>query len=114
MTAQQRSGGEHWGPWVIHDGKGCPLPSGTIVEVVSEDGFGFASREIACVSGGEYSSWNWRHYPELKRIIRFRVKKPRGLEMLEERLQTLDAPKSRTAPKRRAPQDETAQRRATG
>lgn len=92
MGALGQNGGEDWGPWVIHNGKGCPLPSGTIVEVVSEDGFGFARREIAAVTGGSYSSWNWKHYPELKRIIRFRARKPKGLVMLEEQMRDLDAP----------------------
>lgn len=24
-----------WGPWVAHDGSGCPLPEGTYVEVIA-------------------------------------------------------------------------------
>lgn len=92
----QEDRGEEWGPWIVHDGRGCPLPAGTIVEAVSEDGFGFAMRHVATVAGGSYSSWNWAHYPELKRIIRYREKKPRGLSLLEDRLAELpsEAPKA--------------------
>lgn len=89
MARHGRDGDEGWGPWVIHDGKGCPLPAGVIVEVVSEDGFGFAKREVAVVQGGSYSSWNWQHYPELKRIIRYREKKPRGLALIEAALRDI-------------------------
>ncbi|WP_141246560.1 hypothetical protein [Actibacterium ureilyticum] len=92
-------GGEFWGPWVLHDGRGCPVPAGTIVEVVSEDRFGFAMRTISTVTGGSYSSWNWDHFPELKRIIRYREKKPKGLQILEEQLVVDDAPVAPSRPK---------------
>ena len=75
-----------WGPWVLHDGKGCPLRAGTIAEVVCEDGFGFAMTRISVVMGGSYSSWDWSFYPELKRITRYREKRPKGLKVLEESL----------------------------
>jgi len=86
----QREGGEEWGPWILHDGKGCPLPKGTVVEVVFEDRFGFAMRLVSRVEGGSYSSWDWRYHPELKKIIRYREKKPKGLSMLEEQLTPID------------------------
>lgn len=84
----ERGAGEEWGPWISHDGKGCPLRTGTIAEVVCEDGFGFTMTRISLVLGGEYSSWDWRYYPELKRIIRYREKRPKGLQILEENLKT--------------------------
>lgn len=95
-TTWHREGGEDWGPWVVHDGRGCPLPAGTIVEVVCEDRFGFALRRILTVHGGDYSSWNWAHYPKLMRVIRYREKKPKGLQLLETRLKTQDTPRPRT------------------
>lgn len=81
--------GEAWGPWVVHDGRGCPVAAGTIVEVVCRDGFGFDQRVMGCASGGEESSWDWSHYPRLKKIIRYRVKRPRGMAMLIEAMDTL-------------------------
>lgn len=84
MSARSSDPGEDdWGPWIRHDGKGCPVRVGTIVEVVCEDRFGFTMRQIACVAGGSYSSWDWSHYPELKKIIRYREKRPKGLSILE-------------------------------
>ncbi len=84
---------EEWGPWIRHDGRGCPVPSGTVVEVVCEDRFGFTMRAVTRVAGGAYSSWNWEHFPELKKIIRYRQKKPKGLQILEGVLKSIDAPK---------------------
>lgn len=84
---------QEWGPWVIHDGLGCPLRSGTIVEVCFQDAFGYKSTVVTCVAGGEYSSWNWEHYPELKKIVRYREKKPKGLQMLRDLVANLDVPK---------------------
>ena len=81
-----------WGPWILHDGKGCPLPPGTIVEVVFEDRFGYQNRTIGCVDGDSHSSWDWSFYPELKKIVRYRDKKPKGLEMLREIAESLDFP----------------------
>lgn len=84
--------GEHWGPWIVHDGKGCPVQTGAIVEIVCQDRFGFAMRLVTTVAGGTYSSWDWRYYPELKKIIRYREKKPRGLQMLEDEVRSIKAP----------------------
>lgn len=81
-----------WGPWVVHDGKGCPVPPGTIVEVVFEDRFGYQNRAIGTPDGDSYSSWNWEHFPELKKIVRYRKKNPKGLEMLREIIADLDIP----------------------
>lgn len=83
---------EEWGPWTSHDGSGCPFPAGTIVEVLFEDAFGYRSRTVATVTGGSYSSWNWETYPELKRIIRYREKRPRGMQILDAVLKDVDAP----------------------
>ena len=79
-----------WGPWIVHHGNGCPLPAGTIVEVVFEDRFGYKNKSIGCTDGSGYSSWDWSYYPELKKIIRYREKKPKALEHLREMVASLD------------------------
>lgn len=89
------SADHEWGPWVIHDGMGCPLLPGTIAEVRFQDAFGYSSSTVTTVMGGTYSSWNWDHYPELKKIVRYREKKPKGLQMLRDVLADVDAPKER-------------------
>lgn len=85
---------DEWGPWIEHDGKGCPCV-GKFVHVVfdrpgiSPDGT-ITSEEfgIAGQHGGE--SWLW--LPVYTRVIRYRIRKPRGLTILEELLQSLPAP----------------------
>lgn len=86
--------GEVWGPWVQHDGGGCPLAVGTIVEVVCEDRFGFLQSSIGRIDGDGYSSWDWAHFPELKKILRYREKKPKGLALLQDIAREVKAPKS--------------------
>ena len=83
---------EAWGPWKSHDGRGCPVRPGTIVEVVFEDRFGYQNRAIGCTDGDSHSSWDWSFYPELKKIVRYRKKRPKGLEMLRGIVETLDTP----------------------
>jgi len=88
--------GETWGPWIQHDGGGCPVPAGTIVEVVCEDRFGFLHSQVGRTDGDSYSSWDWRHFPELKKIVRYREKKPKGLALLQEIARVVDGPKTPT------------------
>lgn len=81
---------EGWGPWIDHDGKGCPVPLGTIVKVIHEDG-------ISSEGPAEGSlCWVWGEIPSeddtgwYVPIIKYRVKKPKGLIILESLLQNLD------------------------
>lgn len=82
MTAKE----EDWGPWIVHHGAGCPVASGTIVEVVCEDRFGYRMNRIGQVDGASYSSWNWEFFPELKKIVRYRAKRPKALLLLKQAL----------------------------
>ena len=84
---------EVWGPWAQHDGAGCPLPVGTVVEVVCEDRFGYLQSQIGRVDGDSYSSWDWSHFPELKKIVRYRKKNPEGIALLRKIAREVDGPK---------------------
>jgi hypothetical protein len=76
---------EEWGPWIEHDGKGCPC-GGSFVEF--EAGI-WDRREvrmrgfIACVSGK--AGWKAGDYKSKKtyEVIRYRIRKPKGLTILE-------------------------------
>ena len=96
-----------WGPWIEHDGKGCPCV-GAMVHVVLGDSFDPSEVPVLESEGGwepgymplspseavgiarHGGSWSWvdGYYP----VITFRVRKPRGLTILEELLQGLPAP----------------------
>jgi hypothetical protein len=83
---------DEWGPWIEHDGTGCPVPVGT--KVMVEDYVGCVRETIAgCYKKRKYvgphgqensriSAWIWVS-PRKKSIIRYRVRKPRGLSILQ-------------------------------
>jgi hypothetical protein len=86
---------EEWGPWIEHDGKGCPCV-GMLVE--SEDVVGQVQQHIAKGTvkepGFEYvDSWNWQECnaalrPDWK-IIRYRIRKPKALRELIDMVENL-------------------------
>ena len=83
-----------WGPWIEHDGKGCPV-KGSFVRVVYSNG---SQREFVAWSNiripgkpdtdPETSAWAWVT-PRPSKIIRYRIRKPRGLVILESLLADL-------------------------
>lgn len=85
------SNDEHhkWGPWIDHDGKGCPVPKGTVCQVVWVDG----DYIIEPIKGSfawwwaslDRDGWSNGFIP----ITRYRIRKPRGMKMLEGLLQNL-------------------------
>lgn len=99
--------GAEWGPWIEHDGKGCPCV-GVPCEVI----FRWGSSELGDETPGSIPhkpgpSWFWvlKHgapicidakYPP---IIRYRIRKPKGLAILERLLRELPAiPARETVP----------------
>ena len=87
---------DEWGPWIEHDGKGCPCegnvahlivgfdghadpkldpapPYGQIVEIISDDEW------IEIAQNDEGWTWTRGYYP----VIRYRIRKPRGMVILE-------------------------------
>jgi len=75
-----------WGPWIEHDGKGCPCV-GQYVNAVHCTGF-----ENYTVAGSDpefmktkfpHGSWNWGNSPYASRIIRYRIRKSRAMKLLQ-------------------------------
>ena len=82
-----------WGPWIEHDGKGCPCV-GMYVQVdwICQVRGIQRGAIIPCVQG---SGWTWDRLPAPGRygaVIRYRIRKPRGLTMLEEISQGIRQP----------------------
>jgi cellulase/cellobiase CelA1 len=69
------SGDAEWGPWVDHDGMGCPVQNGVLVNVC-----GYASNgqfeEYTEAAKSTWLGWVWSNGP---RITRYRIRKPRAL-----------------------------------
>ena len=77
---------ETWGPWIEHQSSLCPpVASGVFVEVAERDG------EHDAAFAEEFG-WYWSSCcPECKAgdILRYRIRKPRGLAILEGLLENL-------------------------
>ena len=64
---------EQWGPWIDHDGKGCPC-LGMYVRTVNNNGV--IDEGIATALG-----WGWRPN-SIATITIYRIRKPRALQDL--------------------------------
>lgn len=84
---------EEWGPWHDHDGSGCPVPTGTVVECVHLLLHNELLKKVETVKGGE--SWfikeptiiDWEY---VSAIISYRVKKSKGMQILQEILNKVE------------------------
>jgi len=81
---------DEWGPWIEHDGKGCPCV-GAFVQ--SEERCGLVECHIAGSRNPHnrhtFSAWKWPTCPPERCIIRYRIRKPRGLTILHGLLENL-------------------------
>ena len=87
---------DEWGPWIEHDGTGCPVSKGTWVEG-EFDATSCVGTLIGPVSG-DSPCWLWVRtasgfpvcfVPRHDAIVRYRVRKPRSLTILEGLLENL-------------------------
>jgi hypothetical protein len=82
---------EEWGPWIEHDGKCCPVKDGDYVEVTKHVGrWGNIETEEGVIrSDTPRGSWLQVHLTYGPCIQRYRIRKPRGLTILEGLLEDL-------------------------
>lgn len=86
-----------FGPWIDHDGTGCPVPFGTIVRILYEDAAG--ARDVYLHKASDHPAWHHGNFQKAVRyrgdiglcgrILRYQVRKPRGLKILHELLEHL-------------------------
>ena len=77
---------EEWGPWIEHDGKGCPVSIGVTIEVDGHDGeWGRIVRRVGTIAAADlvHSCWCRNHPFHGPNIILYRIRKPRGMTILE-------------------------------
>lgn len=93
---------EEWSDWFLHDGKGCPLSAGVFYE--SQSSCGCCMEAI--VNGIDLHGIDWfplrvdrrcnQCHRDLKlgvpTVIRYRIRKPRGMTILENLIADLPAP----------------------
>jgi hypothetical protein len=96
---------EEWGPWIEHDGKGCPCLGAWAQTERLAPTFWPESRFIIKVDGKwaliegpirQPEPWDWSMFGKLlpnktiaSKVLRYRIKKPKGLVILEKLLQEL-------------------------
>lgn len=80
-----------FGPWIEHDGKGCPCP-GARVRVVALGIWGgvIEAEGVAGSDGGD--SWDWRNSTWCARVIRYRIRRPPALRLLIDIAENIPAP----------------------
>jgi hypothetical protein len=87
-----------WGPWIEHDGKGCPV-KGKWGELETARGEIIQTRFGTWVGpedGIPVDCWDWtclnlRLFAWDDRVIRYRVRKPRALKQLRDMVENLPA-----------------------
>lgn len=78
---------EEWGPWIEHDGKGCPCRGEYVQGKFDDDrpdAFGIAYGVL-----NAESAWLWENAHRVAVLIRYRIRKPKGLTTLESLLTNL-------------------------
>lgn len=78
---------EEWGPWIEHDGKGCPC-----VGHCGQSEFNDPSHTVIgpTVFTGHPEAWDWGYESgDWYKVTRYRIRKPRGLTILEGLLENL-------------------------
>jgi len=85
---------EEWGPWIAHDGSGCPV-AGMFTRDMLADGTtedGIVDPSCASPPPDYCSLWIWASIPDYKfhrRVIRYRIRKPKGTAILQSLLENL-------------------------
>lgn len=75
-----------WGPWIDHDGKGCPVPVGTLVHVRGNMG----NEDVAVVTDHSFSADSqWIRRPMIEWVRRYRIRRPRALIEMIKRIENL-------------------------
>ena len=81
---------DEWGPWIKHDGKGCPCVGGYVQVELDSVPTGFnvhaiiiAPKLIEMIPQKTWrlGSWFWRY--GCSWVIRYRIRRPRGMEVLD-------------------------------
>lgn len=80
------SGGDEWGPWIEHDGGPRPVAAGVIVAIQIRGHWTAPNGNPDCDIAGV---WAWHWDGGVDDIIRYRIRKPKGLTILESLLENL-------------------------
>lgn len=85
---------EEWGPWIEHDGKGCPCLGMYVHRIADKPGYNpELGRSVTELVGivEHVGPWIWGN-PMYVRVLRYRIRKPRGLTILEKLIADIPQP----------------------
>ena len=81
---------EEWGPWIEHDGTDCPISAGKYIMAQGTSG---KIVQGTIVDPSNSYGWNWSgRRLMMGYVIRYHIRKPEGLIILEQVLENLPAP----------------------
>lgn len=78
---------EEWGPWIEHDGSGCPCPNGTFIQAVLMGRSGLTQTVETKVkgAGAKISCWTMKsRFGPMRQVIRYRIRRPRAMKQFDE------------------------------
>jgi hypothetical protein len=82
-----------WGPWIEHDGAHIPTEFvvGDVVQLLAENNqTGTLNESVPRqVQPEDFARYNWFWGESTHDVLRYRIRKPRGLTILEGLLETL-------------------------
>jgi hypothetical protein len=85
---------DEWGPWIEHDGRGCPCVGRYVQAEHNQEITDWSGPKNAIINGRFVTSiatngrsWIWAD--GFTKIIRYRIRKPRGMAILESLLANL-------------------------
>jgi len=91
---------DEWGPWIEHDGKHMP-PDGSLCQAAFDDGKTLLG-VVRCDDETHRDSFLWCGDISMSHVIRYRIRKPRGMAILEGLLADLPG-RERGSPRRVTP-----------
>jgi hypothetical protein len=87
---------DDWGPWVEHDGKGCPCRGKyaqlVLTDILAPRRFETLVESVVWGDLGEHSAWLWENAADVQVVVRYRIRRPRALSEMIRRAADLDAP----------------------
>jgi hypothetical protein len=81
---------DEWGSWIVHDGAHLP-PDGVLVQAEFDDA-DILTSYVVHADETHLDAFLWRGGPDVAHVIRYRIRKPRGLTMLKALLEDLPDP----------------------
>jgi len=85
-------GDVEWGPWVEHDGRGCPVRRGCRVEISVSHGVDVPKANRKQFGNKLHPAWSWALRPSAYRIVQYRLARPAVLRQLVDLVENPPAP----------------------